>query len=150
MVFKYHAEAGILNLYSLHAWLGVTTAALYTAQWLAGFLAFFFPGAAPETRRSVVLRHAVLGLLIFALAVGTAQFGFLEKMSFLQSPPARLVANYGRGGRSWQFGGPRAKRKDRPSFVTSKLYRKMDMNYGSDILMDIWSSNICIPHGVVQ
>uniref|UniRef100_N1R1H4 Cytochrome b561 n=1 Tax=Aegilops tauschii TaxID=37682 RepID=N1R1H4_AEGTA len=66
-----------------------------TALWLAGFLAFFFPGAAPETRRSAVPWHAVLGLLVFALAVGNAQLGFLEKLTFLQSPPARLVGKYG-------------------------------------------------------
>lgn len=94
-VFKYHAEADIPNLYSLHAWLGITTVALYAAQWLAGFLAFFYPGAPPETRRSSVPWHAVLGLVVFALAVGTAQLGFLEKMTFLQAPPARLVSKYG-------------------------------------------------------
>ncbi|XP_047080687.1 probable ascorbate-specific transmembrane electron transporter 2 [Lolium rigidum] len=94
-VFKYHAEADIPNLYSLHAWLGIATFALYAAQWLAGFLAFFFPGAKPETRRSAVPWHAVLGLVVFALAVGTAQLGFLEKMTFLQAAPLRLVAKYG-------------------------------------------------------
>lgn len=94
-VFKFHAEAGIPNLYSLHAWLGVATVTLYALQWLAGFLAFFFPGAAPETRRSAVPWHAVLGLLVFALAVGNAQLGFLEKLTFLQSLPARPVGKYG-------------------------------------------------------
>ena len=90
-VFKYHVEAGIPNLYSLHAWLGIATVALYGVQWLAGFLAFFFPGAKPETRRASVPWHAVLGLLVFTLAVGTAQLGFLEKMTFLQAPPLRLA-----------------------------------------------------------
>ncbi|XP_048544299.1 probable ascorbate-specific transmembrane electron transporter 2 [Triticum urartu] len=92
-VFKFHAEAAIPNLYSLHAWVGIATITLYALQWLAGFLAFFFPGAAPETRRSAVPWHAVLGLLVFALAVGNAQLGFLEKLTFLQS--ARLVGKYG-------------------------------------------------------
>ncbi|CAM0910647.1 unnamed protein product [Alopecurus aequalis] len=93
-VFKYHAEASIPNLYSLHSWLGIATVALYTVQWLAGFLTFFFPGAAPETRRSTVPWHAVLGLLVFALAVGTTHLGFLEKLTFLQAMPLRL-AKYG-------------------------------------------------------
>uniref|UniRef100_A0ACD6AA67 Uncharacterized protein n=1 Tax=Avena sativa TaxID=4498 RepID=A0ACD6AA67_AVESA len=92
-VFKYHAETKIPNLYSLHAWLGIATVALYAVQWLAGFLAFFFPGAAPETRRAAVPWHAVAGILVFALAVGTAQLGFLEKMTFLQT--AHLVSKYG-------------------------------------------------------
>jgi cytochrome b-561 len=92
-VFKYHAEAGYPHLYSLHSWLGIATFALYAAQWLAGFLAFFLPGAAPETRRATVPWHAVLGTLVFALAVATSLLGFLEKMTFLQT--AHLVSMYG-------------------------------------------------------
>jgi cytochrome b-561 len=92
-VFKYHAEADYPHLYSLHSWLGIATFALYAAQWLAGFLVFFLPGAAPETRRATVPWHAVLGTLVFALAVGTSLLGFLEKMTFLQT--AHLVSKYG-------------------------------------------------------
>ncbi|KAL5231727.1 hypothetical protein ABZP36_030503 [Zizania latifolia] len=93
-VFKFHVEAGIPNLYSLHSWIGITTISLYALHWLTAFLTFFFPGAAPATRRSAVPWHALLGLLIFALAVGNAQLGFLEKLTFLQGPPVRL-AKYG-------------------------------------------------------
>ncbi|XP_062191014.1 probable ascorbate-specific transmembrane electron transporter 1 isoform X2 [Phragmites australis] len=89
-VFKFHVESGIPNLYSLHSWLGIATISLYALQWLAGFLAFFFPGASPATRRAMLPWHAVLGLLVFVLAVGTAQLGFLEKLTFLQGPPLRL------------------------------------------------------------
>jgi cytochrome b-561 len=89
-VVKYHVESGIPNLYSLHSWLGAATVSLYALQWAAGFLAFFFPGASPATRRSAVPWHAVAGLLVFALAVATAQLGFLEKLTFLQAPPLRL------------------------------------------------------------
>ncbi|MCP6508272.1 hypothetical protein NL478_26255, partial [Klebsiella pneumoniae] len=93
-VFKFHVESGIPNLYTLHSWIGIATISLYAIQWLAGFLAFFFPGAAPATRRSAVPWHAVLGLLVFSLAVGNAQLGFLEKLTFLQGTPAR-VERYG-------------------------------------------------------
>lgn len=93
-VFKFHVESGIPNLYTLHSWIGIATVSLYAIQWLAGFLAFFFPGAAPATRRSAVPWHAVLGLLVFSLAVGNAQLGFLEKLTFLQGPPL-MVEKYG-------------------------------------------------------
>ncbi|TKW08028.1 hypothetical protein SEVIR_6G001800v4 [Setaria viridis] len=89
-VFKFHVESGIPNLYSLHSWIGIATISLYALQWAAGFLAFFFPGASPATRRRALPWHAVGGLLVFALAVGTAQLGFLEKLTFLQGPPLRL------------------------------------------------------------
>jgi cytochrome b-561 len=89
-VFKFHAESGIPDLYSLHSWLGVATVSLYALQWLAGFLAFFFPGAPPAARRAAVPWHRLLGFLSFALAVATAQLGFLEKLTFLQAPPLRL------------------------------------------------------------
>ncbi|GJN12685.1 hypothetical protein PR202_ga30987 [Eleusine coracana subsp. coracana] len=89
-VFKFHVESGIPNLYSLHSWLGIATVSLYAIQWLAGFLAFFFPGAPPAARRAAVPWHALIGLLVFVLAVATAQLGFLEKLTFLQAPPLRL------------------------------------------------------------
>ncbi|KAK3120780.1 hypothetical protein QOZ80_8BG0641700 [Eleusine coracana subsp. coracana] len=89
-VFKFHVESGIPNLYSLHSWLGIATISLYALQWLAGFLAFFFPGAPPATRRAAVPWHALLGILVFVLAIATAQLGFLEKLTFLQAPPLRL------------------------------------------------------------
>ncbi|CAO2186542.1 unnamed protein product, partial [Urochloa humidicola] len=89
-VFKFHVESGIPNLYSLHSWVGLAAISLYAAQWAAGFLAFFFPGASPPTRRRALPWHAASGLLVFALAVAAAQLGFLEKLTFLQGPPLRL------------------------------------------------------------
>uniref|UniRef100_A0A0D9X3D6 Cytochrome b561 domain-containing protein n=1 Tax=Leersia perrieri TaxID=77586 RepID=A0A0D9X3D6_9ORYZ len=94
-VFKYHAEADIPDLYSLHSWIGIATISLYALNWLAAFLTFFFPKASPDTRRSVVPWHALLGLLIFGLAIATALLGFLEKLTFLQAPPMHLVSRYG-------------------------------------------------------
>ncbi|OEL27862.1 putative ascorbate-specific transmembrane electron transporter 1 [Dichanthelium oligosanthes] len=90
VVFKFHVESGIPNLYSLHSWVGIATISLYAFQWVAGFLAFFFPGASPATRRRTLPWHAVFGLLLFVLAVGTAQLGFLEKLTFLQGAPLHL------------------------------------------------------------
>ncbi|CAO2205417.1 unnamed protein product [Urochloa humidicola] len=90
-VFKFHVESGIPNLYSLPSWVGLAAISLYAAQWAAGFLAFFFPGASPPTRRRALLPwHAAAGILVLSLAVAAAQMGFLEKLTFLQGPPLRL------------------------------------------------------------
>ena len=49
-----------------------------------GFVTFFFPGASVSVRQSMVPWHAIFGLLIYILAVGNAQLGFIEKLTFLQ------------------------------------------------------------------
>ncbi|KAF3335665.1 putative ascorbate-specific transmembrane electron transporter 1 [Carex littledalei] len=83
-VFKYHKESNISNMYSLHSWVGLGTFCLYGIQWIMGFVTFFFPGASASTRQSMVPWHAIFGLFIYILAVGTAQLGFIEKLTFLQ------------------------------------------------------------------
>uniref|UniRef100_A0A0D9VIT8 Cytochrome b561 domain-containing protein n=1 Tax=Leersia perrieri TaxID=77586 RepID=A0A0D9VIT8_9ORYZ len=67
--FKFHNESGIANLYSLHSWLGIGTICLYGIQWIFGFVTFFFPRASPNVRKTLA----------------TAELGFLEKLTFLQS-----------------------------------------------------------------
>lgn len=83
-VFKYHNESKIPNLYSLHSWVGLGTFILYGIQWIIGFVTFFFPKASVTARQSIVPWHAILGLFIYILAVGNAQLGFIEKLTFLQ------------------------------------------------------------------
>ncbi|KAK3158578.1 hypothetical protein QOZ80_2AG0138980 [Eleusine coracana subsp. coracana] len=83
--FKFHNESGIANLYSLHSWLGIGTICLYGIQWIFGFIAFFFPGAAPNVRKGVLPWHILFGLFVYILALATAELGFLEKLTFLQS-----------------------------------------------------------------
>lgn len=83
--FKYHNDSGIANLYSLHSWLGIGTIALYAIQWVFGFVTFFLPGAAPGMRRGALPWHALFGLFVYVLALATAELGFLEKLTFLES-----------------------------------------------------------------
>ncbi|XP_006652569.1 probable ascorbate-specific transmembrane electron transporter 2 [Oryza brachyantha] len=83
--FKFHNESGIANLYSLHSWLGIGTISLYGIQWIFGFAAFFFPGAAPHVRRGALPWHVLFGLLVYVLTLATAELGLLEKLTFLQS-----------------------------------------------------------------
>ncbi|KAM3242498.1 hypothetical protein ACQJBY_054882 [Aegilops geniculata] len=83
--FKNHNETGIANLYSLHSWLGIGTISLYGIQWIFGFLTFFFPKAAPNVRKGALPWHVLLGIFVYILALATAELGFLEKLTFLQS-----------------------------------------------------------------
>lgn len=83
--FKFHNDSGIANLYSLHSWLGIGTISLYGIQWVFGFVAFFFPGAAPHVRRGALPWHVLFGLFVYVLTLATAELGLLEKLTFLQS-----------------------------------------------------------------
>lgn len=83
--FKFHNDSGIANLYSLHSWVGIGTISLYGIQWIFGFVTFFYPGAAVGLRRSSLPWHVLFGLLVYILAVVTAELGLLEKLTFLQN-----------------------------------------------------------------
>ncbi|KAJ3693012.1 hypothetical protein LUZ60_012107 [Juncus effusus] len=91
-VFKYHNESGIVNLYSLHSWVGLGAFCLYGLQWISGFITFFFPGASSTTRQTLIPWHAIFGLFIYILAVGSSQLGFIEKLTFLE---LQGVSKYG-------------------------------------------------------
>lgn len=61
-------------------------------QWIYGFLVFFFPGATATLRADVVPWHALFGLFVYVMALGTAELGFLEKLTFLENSG---LAKYG-------------------------------------------------------
>uniref|UniRef100_A0A0C9S9Z5 TSA: Wollemia nobilis Ref_Wollemi_Transcript_5561_1240 transcribed RNA sequence n=1 Tax=Wollemia nobilis TaxID=56998 RepID=A0A0C9S9Z5_9CONI len=83
--FKYHNESGIVNLYSWHSWLGLGTICLFAIQWLVGFFSFFYPTASDSVRAGILPWHVFFGLLIYMFAIATAELGFLEKLTFLES-----------------------------------------------------------------
>ncbi|VVA92624.1 unnamed protein product [Arabis nemorensis] len=83
--FKNHNESHIPNLYSLHSWIGIGVISLYGFQWLYSFGLFFYPGGSSNLRSGLLPWHALLGLFVYILAVGTATLGFLEKLTFLES-----------------------------------------------------------------
>ncbi|KAG8071607.1 hypothetical protein GUJ93_ZPchr0006g45079 [Zizania palustris] len=69
----------------LHSWLGIGTICLYGIQWIFGFVAFFYPRASPSLRKGALPWHILFGLFVYILALATAELGFLEKLTFLQS-----------------------------------------------------------------
>ncbi|RLN30476.1 putative ascorbate-specific transmembrane electron transporter 1 [Panicum miliaceum] len=97
-VFMFHIDSGIPNLYSLHSWVGITAISLYALQWAAGFFSFFFSGASPATRRKAVPWHAITGLLVFVLTVGTSQ-GRARAVEQIRARGGRIHA---RGVGIWQ------------------------------------------------
>ncbi|XP_042512773.1 probable ascorbate-specific transmembrane electron transporter 1 [Macadamia integrifolia] len=90
--FKYHNESSIVNLYSLHSWIGIVVICLYGIQWIFGFVLFFYPGGSPGLRAESLPWHVLFGLLVYVLALATATLGFLEKLTFLESSG---LAKYG-------------------------------------------------------
>lgn len=97
--FKFHNESGIDNLYSLHSWMGLGTICLYGIQWIFGFVTFLYPGASVFLRTAYLAWHVLFGIFVYLLAIATAELGFLEKLTFLEtsgilhrySPEAFLV-----------------------------------------------------------
>ncbi|PRQ40991.1 putative ascorbate ferrireductase (transmembrane) [Rosa chinensis] len=75
VIIKYKNEVGETDFISLHSWLGIITISLFGLQWLFGFVAYIFPGSEMSTRPSFKPWHTFLGMVIFLLAVCTAEIG---------------------------------------------------------------------------
>ncbi|KAK3001879.1 hypothetical protein RJ639_022308 [Escallonia herrerae] len=83
-VFKFHHELGIANMYTLHSWFGMSTICLFGLQWLLAFFSFWFPGAESSTRAKLAPWHIFLGIVIFLMAILSAETGLVERFIFLQ------------------------------------------------------------------
>ncbi|PKI71246.1 hypothetical protein CRG98_008346 [Punica granatum] len=81
-VFKFHHEMRISNLVSLHSWLGISTICLFGLQWVLAFFSFVFPGSNTGSRTSYLSWHVFLGMVVFLLAVCTAEMGITEKFIY--------------------------------------------------------------------
>lgn len=98
--FKYHNESSIVNLYSLHSWLGIAVISLYGLQWIYGFVIFFYPGGSTGLRSESLPWHVLFGLFVYTLAIANAAIGFLEKLTFLENSglakygPEALLVNF--------------------------------------------------------
>ncbi|XP_061366856.1 probable ascorbate-specific transmembrane electron transporter 1 [Gastrolobium bilobum] len=77
-VFKFKKEAGLPNMYTLHSWLGISAICLFGLQYILAFFAYFFPGAEMSARAMILPWHRFIGMVIFLLAVGTAESGLVE------------------------------------------------------------------------
>ncbi|MED6184833.1 hypothetical protein PIB30_051283 [Stylosanthes scabra] len=82
--WKFHIDKGIDNFYSLHSWLGLACLFLFSIQWAAGFVTFWYPGGSRNSRAALLPWHVFFGMYIYALAIATTVTGILEKLTFLQ------------------------------------------------------------------
>ncbi|KAL6287590.1 hypothetical protein ACE6H2_011980 [Prunus campanulata] len=82
---KFHNDKGIDNFYSLHSWLGLACLFLFTLQWAAGFVTYWYPGGSKNSRATLLPWHVFVGIYTYALAVVTVTTGILEKATFLQT-----------------------------------------------------------------
>ncbi|RCV43446.1 hypothetical protein SETIT_9G294800v2 [Setaria italica] len=93
--FKYHHDAGIPDLRSLHSWLGIATIALYALQWLVAFVYFVFPGAAMTMRADYAPWHIFFGIVIFHMAILTAETGLAKFIFPLNDYPSEaFIINF--------------------------------------------------------
>jgi len=80
----YNKPNPIPNMYSLHSWMGIITALLFTMQWVAGFVIFLAPTNIAAKLKAIYLSiHTWFGSFIFVLACATALIGVTEKMFFI-------------------------------------------------------------------
>ncbi|XP_051144973.1 probable transmembrane ascorbate ferrireductase 3 [Andrographis paniculata] len=82
--FKFHDQAGVTNLYSLHSWIGIGTFSLFCLQWLFGLVVFLFPGAPSETKARVHPWHISAGRALLFMAICAALTGLMEKVTYLR------------------------------------------------------------------
>ncbi|RDX87860.1 putative ascorbate-specific transmembrane electron transporter 1 [Mucuna pruriens] len=82
-VFKSKKEAGLADMYTLHSWLGMSAICLFGLQYMLGFFTYFFPGAEMSSRATLLPWHRFMGMVIFLLAVATAEAGLVQYFQYL-------------------------------------------------------------------
>ncbi|KAH0455348.1 hypothetical protein IEQ34_015380 [Dendrobium chrysotoxum] len=89
-------EGTILDLDSLHSWVGFGTMCLYAIQFLLGFTFFLFPGATLMMRAIMKPWHFFFGLVIFILAIISSATGIVRRFSLigLHRGSETLVLNF--------------------------------------------------------
>ncbi|KAJ0546862.1 putative ascorbate ferrireductase (transmembrane) [Helianthus annuus] len=82
--FKFHDMVNLLDMYSLHSWIGMGTFCLFILQWLFGFSLFVFPKASVPTRASLSHWHVSGGRMLLYMAICAALTGLMQKFTFMQ------------------------------------------------------------------
>ncbi|KAK1380666.1 putative ascorbate-specific transmembrane electron transporter 1 [Heracleum sosnowskyi] len=84
-VFKFHNELPIPvpHMYTLHSWIGMSTFCLFGLQFLFAFFSFVFPGSDSGTRSRMAPYHMFFGIVIFLMAIISAETGLVERFIFL-------------------------------------------------------------------
>ncbi|RVW34582.1 putative ascorbate-specific transmembrane electron transporter 1 [Vitis vinifera] len=96
IAFRYHDKESIPDMYTLHSWLGLSTICLFGLQWVFAFFSFWFPGAEMPTRGRLMPWHWFAGMVIFLMAILTAETGLVQRFKDLELKPGQeaLVVNF--------------------------------------------------------
>ncbi|KAF1761189.1 hypothetical protein GCK72_009443 [Caenorhabditis remanei] len=89
-VFDYHNlhkdasgnPAPIVNMVSLHSWIGLSVVILFCTQYAIGFITYFFPGMPIPIRQLVMPFHQMFGVLIFIFVSITVAMGISERAAW--------------------------------------------------------------------
>ncbi|CAD6188431.1 unnamed protein product [Caenorhabditis auriculariae] len=74
--------APIVNLVSLHSWIGLSVAIIFCAQYVLGFMTFFFPGMPIPIRQLVMPFHQLVGVVLFGFVAITVGMGISERAAW--------------------------------------------------------------------
>ncbi|EXC05045.1 putative transmembrane ascorbate ferrireductase 3 [Morus notabilis] len=83
VIFKFHNEIGLWNMFTLHSWLGIITICSFGLQWLLGLFTSLFPGAEKTAKATLMPWHIYAGMVIFVLAVCSTEMGLAQAFIFL-------------------------------------------------------------------
>ncbi|KAL4617451.1 cytochrome b ascorbate-dependent protein 3-like [Arapaima gigas] len=102
-VFDFHDTLRIPHLYSLHSWIGISAAALFTVQWVLGLAAFILPCSPLGFRKLLKPIHTWMGSVLFVLSIVSCISGINQKLFFVfegnstqmysSLPPEAVFAN---------------------------------------------------------
>ncbi|XP_033639343.1 cytochrome b ascorbate-dependent protein 3-like [Asterias rubens] len=81
-VFRYHNNAGIPNMYTLHSWIGLPTYIMFGLQYIGGFVSFLFPKLSERGRATMLPFHKYFGVALLGMVCATAISGINNKLFF--------------------------------------------------------------------
>ncbi|CAB3402312.1 unnamed protein product [Caenorhabditis bovis] len=89
-VFDYHnlhknpdgTPAPIVNLVSLHSWIGLSVAIAFVMQYVIGFITYFFPGMPIPLRQLIMPFHQLVGVIIFVFVGIAVGMGISERAAW--------------------------------------------------------------------
>ncbi|CBI26790.3 unnamed protein product, partial [Vitis vinifera] len=91
MAFRYHHVESMPDMYTLHSWLGLCTICLFGLQWMFAFFSFWYPGVKKPRRRRLMPWHWFAGMVIFLMAILTAETGLVQRSTYLRRQEALIV-----------------------------------------------------------
>ncbi|WOH07581.1 hypothetical protein DCAR_0727013 [Daucus carota subsp. sativus] len=84
--FKFHNELSMPNMNTFHSWIGMSTFCLFGSQFLLGVYSFMFPSADARARSRTTKRHMFFSVVVFLMAIISAETGLVERFTFLGLP----------------------------------------------------------------